>query len=270
MPTRRAFWALHCGLACAVPAPAFAADTVFQVHSAFVSFLQPLSRAMVATLGTNVVAAVAVKAPEMIDLRHGTDAGATAEVPAGLFGTAPMVVISRVSLAVLDGAELIANAKAPTAGLKLAHGAPGTPGAACAALLAEQLPGLVRVAVDDPDLVKALTDERADLACVDAAVAVPLARSGRVTAQIVASEDRLAALWDVSTGPELGLPLFTATAWFGVYVTPTLDVAKVHAGLQAFLANEAHLQQLADAGVTPFPLTHRTLDAHRALETSAR
>jgi hypothetical protein len=252
-----------------------AAETVgFQVPAALTSGVMPsLSRALAAALGADILSAADVKAPAMISLRQGkaTDAGGAAPVGtglAGLFGTAPMVLVSRASLPILDAAELVAEAKKPGASLRLAVGAAGTPSAACAALVVEQLPGLKLVS-GDVDTLKALTEERADLACVDALATVPLARAGRITAQIVASEDRLPALWDVSTGPELGLALFTATAWFGLYTTPMVDTAKVHAGLQAYLADDANVKQMSDAGVTPFPLTHRTLDAHRAIDADA-
>jgi hypothetical protein len=197
------------------------------------------------------------------------DVRSEGQATAGLVALAPMVLVARSSLAVLEGAELVDILKSRSSdALRLAHDGPGSASEQCASLLAAQLGAGVIVVARAP--LAAFEQNQADLACLSAAEAVPLARSGKVTAHVVAAEERLPALWDVATGPELGLALFTTTTWYGLYVATAAEASKAHAGLQAFLASEANLQAMAELGLSPFPMTHRSIDAHRAFADTTR
>lgn len=88
--------------------------------------------------------------------------------------------------------------------------------------------------------------------------AVPQIKNGRLRAIAVSSSKRSAALPDVPTVDESGLPGFEVSSWYGYFApaaTPRQIVAKVNADMQAILASPEMKTKLAPLGAEPAPTT---------------
>ena len=83
---------------------------------------------------------------------------------------------------------------------------------------------------------------------------LPQVREGRVRALAVAGAERAAALPDLPTMAEAGLPGFEASSWFGMAApagTPTALTARINAAVLAALAEPVLRERLASAGAEP-------------------
>ena len=83
-------------------------------------------------------------------------------------------------------------------------------------------------------------------------------RSGKLTALAVASPKRIAALPDVPTIAEAGVPGFEAWAWQGLAVpakTPSDIIAKLNAEYAKAISDPALKQKIVDAGIEPLHST---------------
>lgn len=86
------------------------------------------------------------------------------------------------------------------------------------------------------------------------ASAIPGIKSGKMRALMVTSEKRVAALPDVPSAPEAGLPKMIGVNWFGISApakTPPEVVEKLHAAILASLATPDVKERFAGAGVDP-------------------
>ena len=89
-----------------------------------------------------------------------------------------------------------------------------------------------------------------------AGAVLPNIRSGRIRALGVSGKGRLAALPDVPTFTEAGLPAFEATNWFGILApaaTPRDIVSKLSAELVRLQGVADVKEKLNAQGVDPFP-----------------
>lgn len=87
---------------------------------------------------------------------------------------------------------------------------------------------------------------------------LPHVRSGRLRALAVSSAQRIAALPEVPTVAESGVPGFEADQWYGIVApagTPTAVVARTNAEINRALALPEVAQQLAVEGAVPMPTT---------------
>lgn len=176
-----------------------------------------------------------------------------------------MVLLGRPSLAAHDVAELIAWLKATGSAVRIGHGGGWSASHACA-LQVQEILGLMATLVAAGSSSSPLAMLKAgtiDLLCEAVPVAMPEITAGTVTAYVLASDERVAGLWDLPTADQAGLPLFSASVWLGLY-TSADDAARqrLNAALQKALADDVVAQSLSDAGWTPFPLTHRSAQAH--------
>lgn len=83
---------------------------------------------------------------------------------------------------------------------------------------------------------------------------LPQVREGRVRALAVAGAERAAALPDLPTMAEAGLPGFEASSWFGMAApagTPAALTARINAAVLAALAEPVLRERLASAGAEP-------------------
>jgi tripartite-type tricarboxylate transporter receptor subunit TctC len=187
--------------------------------------------------------------------------------PAGLVASAPMVLIGRLSFPAMDGSALL-DAASKMQTITVMSDGPGTASERCAEQLTQVLKVKVTLLPRPTGIMagEALKAEKADLACVEAPVAIPLLQAGIVSGFAIAGDERVAAIWDVPAAAEIGMPLFTATAWYGLYVPKAVSaemLRTVNTVLQKRLA--ADEAALAEIGLTPFPPSHRAPDAHQAL-----
>jgi tripartite-type tricarboxylate transporter receptor subunit TctC len=88
--------------------------------------------------------------------------------------------------------------------------------------------------------------------------ALPQIRAGKVRALAVLTDKRIAALPDVPTGIEGGVPGFTMPLWYGMFMpvaTPRDIVARVSRELIVALNSRDLRDRLAALGVDPWPGT---------------
>lgn len=85
-------------------------------------------------------------------------------------------------------------------------------------------------------------------------VQTPFIQAGKVRALFVTNPQRVAALPDVPTAPEAGLPGFSAVAWFGLaapHGTPDAVVEKVQQTIARTFAKPEMQRRLQDLGMIP-------------------
>ena len=90
-------------------------------------------------------------------------------------------------------------------------------------------------------------------------------QGGEVKAYAVTTPERLAALPDLPTTAEAGLPDFQVGVWHGLYApagTPEEVVAKLTAALQAALQDPNVVARFAELGTTPVAAEQATPEAH--------
>jgi tripartite-type tricarboxylate transporter receptor subunit TctC len=83
---------------------------------------------------------------------------------------------------------------------------------------------------------------------------LPQVREGRVRALAVAGAERAAALPELPTMAEAGLPGFEASSWFGMAApsgTPQALISRMNAAILAALAEPGLRERLAGAGAEP-------------------
>jgi tripartite-type tricarboxylate transporter receptor subunit TctC len=94
--------------------------------------------------------------------------------------------------------------------------------------------------------------------------AIPQLRAGTVKAYAITAKSRLAAVPDIPTVDEAGLPGFYTSAWYALWVprgTPNNIIGKLNAAAVDALADPAVRARLADLGQEIFPRGQQTPDA---------
>ncbi len=198
-----------------------------------------------------------------------TAAGDGALSPSGLVVSAPMLLLGAKSLQAQDAGELVTWTKARGRAVRMVHTGAWSASLECALQLQEILETRFTLvaAADLADALGKLRMGAVDVMCEAVPSVIADVRSGDVIAYVLASDERLPALWDVATADQAGLPLFSATAWLGLYAaTPEPDA------IRKALTDDV-VQKLADIGWTPFAPSHQTVEAHQqqlASETERR
>jgi tripartite-type tricarboxylate transporter receptor subunit TctC len=101
------------------------------------------------------------------------------------------------------------------------------------------------------------------------ASALPQVRAGRAVALAVASEQRSPLMPEVPTAAEAGVPGVVAVGWNGVFAparTPPAVVRRVHADVDAILADPAVQARLAELGAEATPTSQEAFQAFVAEE----
>ena len=105
---------------------------------------------------------------------------------------------------------------------------------------------------------------------LDLAAGAPQVKSGKLKALAVASDKRIAALPDLPTVAESGLPGFEAWAWQALAVpvaTPNEIVARLNAEYRKAIAVPELRQKLIDAGIDPLQSSPEDASAYARSET---
>jgi tripartite-type tricarboxylate transporter receptor subunit TctC len=194
--------------------------------------------------------------------------------PVSLTGRVPLILVTNPKVFNVSSLkELIAAAqKAPG---KIDYGAPG-PGSPIhlAMELFKRRVGIDMTAIPYKGGADALNDllgGRVSLLFVDAATGVSHIQSGELKALGVGTDKRIAALPEVPTIAEAGVPDFEASAWNGLAVpagTPPEIVAKLNAACQKALGWPDVRQRLAEINVTPAPSSPEEFGAFIKSETA--
>jgi tripartite-type tricarboxylate transporter receptor subunit TctC len=152
--------------------------------------------------------------------------------------------------------EFLALAKSKPGEVSLASPAIGTTGQ-LGVLLLENLTGIDVTPAVYKSAQPALTDvlgKHADGIIVTLAPALPHIKSGKLKALAVSPSERSAALPDVPTFVEQGVPEFNFTSWQGFVApagTPPEVIAKLNTEINAVIADPAARAQLVEQAFEP-------------------
>lgn len=180
--------------------------------------------------------------------------------PVGMVAMIPFVLVANPSIAAANLSELLALAKAKPGSLSIGHGGNGTAMHLSAELL-KQMSGIDVVLVPYKGSGPATTDAVADqipLAIPDIPASIAFIKSGRLKALGVTSAIRSAALPEVPTFAEAGVPGYESIGWFGVVApagTPAAVINRLNAELQSALNDPEIRRRIIASGAEPMPGT---------------
>jgi tripartite-type tricarboxylate transporter receptor subunit TctC len=170
--------------------------------------------------------------------------------------TLPNVVVVHPSLPVKSIAELVAYAKARPGQLNFASAGIGTSPQMSIELL-KSMAGIDMVHIPYKGTAPGVVDVLAGQVLVMAPnvlTALPHIKSGKLRALAVTSPKRSAALPDVPSVAEAGLPGYDSTQWYGVLApagTQREIVARLHGAIARALRDEEVGKRLAADGAEP-------------------
>lgn len=177
-------------------------------------------------------------------------------VPVALVAEVPIILIVPATSTATTLAELIAQAKREPGQLSFGSSSTGSTNHLAGELL-KSLAGIDILHVPYRGAAPAMTDliaGRLQLYFDNLPGVLPQLRDGRARAIAVAGAARAAALPELPTMAEAGLPGFEASAWFGLAAprgTPPALATRINAAVLAALAEPALRERLAEAGAEP-------------------
>ena len=181
---------------------------------------------------------------------------ATDLVPLAMVAQSPFVLVVNNDLPVKTIPELIAYAKANPGKLSFGSGGPGAPHHLFAELFAS-MAGIQMTHVPYRGSLPALNDVLAghiQLMFCDVPPAQGMIQAGKIRALGVTPKTRLAALPDIPTINEAGVPGYDAAAWFMVAApskTPQPIIDRLHKELASALASPQTREQISSLSLTP-------------------
>jgi tripartite-type tricarboxylate transporter receptor subunit TctC len=176
--------------------------------------------------------------------------------PVGLVGTVPNIIVVNPRVQARTLQDLVALVRANPGRITYASSGPGTIVHLSGQMLANMI-GAEMVHVPYRGSGPALADLMAGTVDVMVDTLPPyvaLVREGRVRALAMATRTRSAALPDVPTAEEAGLPGYETYNWHAVFVatgTPAPIVARLERALRAAVAAPATRARLVERGVEP-------------------
>ena len=176
--------------------------------------------------------------------------------PVALVASVPIVLMVNPALPARDVAGLIAQARANPGRLSFGSSGIGSTNHLAGEMF-RAMAGIEMTHVPYRGAAPAMTDLIAGQIQVmfdNMPAVLPQVREGRVRALAVAGAARAAALPEVPTVAESGLPGFDAAAWFGLAApaaTPAATRQRLEAASRAVLARPAFRERLAGAGAEP-------------------
>ncbi len=197
--------------------------------------------------------------------------------PVGMATVAPHGIFVSPELPVSDLAGFIAYAKSRPGRLNYASAGNGSVQHIAGALFSRAI-GVEMTHVPYRGAAPALQDVaggRVEMFITTPSSAIGLVRGGKLKALAVASEARVAALPEVPTTAEAGLPGFVVDAWFAFFApagTPPEIVGRINAALREATTQPDVRRRAEEGGVLLRPLTVAEMDAvaRREIETLGR
>lgn len=180
--------------------------------------------------------------------------------PVAMVAIVPSIFIVNAAVPARTMTELLALAKAQPGALSYASGGNGTAQHLFGELL-KQMAGVDIQHIPYRGGGPAMTDTiagRVQILCDTLPLALPHIREGRVRALAVTTATRNAALPDIPTVAESGVPGYEATGWYGIAAptgTPAAVVDRVNTEVNALLARPAFREKLLAQGSDPAPMT---------------
>jgi tripartite-type tricarboxylate transporter receptor subunit TctC len=185
----------------------------------------------------------------------------------GLVTDVPMTVIARKDFEPTTLQELVDYVKANADKVTYANAGIGAASHLCGLLLQNAI-GVKVTEVPYQGTGPALTDlvgGQVDFMCDQTTNTTGQIKAGEVKAYAITTPERNAALPDLPTAAEGGLPNFEVSVWHGLYVpkdTPDAIVQELSAALQAALKDPNVVEQFAALGTTPVSAELATPAAH--------
>ena len=176
--------------------------------------------------------------------------------PVSLLATSPNILLVNASLPARTLREFVAFAKANPG--KLNYGSSGNGGTGHLAMeMLKSMAGIDAVHVPysgGGPAMKALLSNEVSALFNNILAAVPLVKSGRITALGVTGRERSRAVPDVPTIAEAGIPDFEAIAWFCILApagTPPTAIRKLNVELARILKLPDIHERLVGQGLDP-------------------
>jgi tripartite-type tricarboxylate transporter receptor subunit TctC len=187
---------------------------------------------------------------------------------AGLITEVPMTLVAKKDFPADTLAEAIAVIRREKESLNYANAGIGAASHLCGLLLMK--------AVDAPmttvpfrgtaPAMQELLSGRVDLMCDQTTNTTEQINSGSIKVFAVTTPERLAALPNVPTSAEAGLPEFEVSVWHGIYAprnTPAVVTQRLSRALQTALRDERLIARFAELGTAPVAPDKATPEAHR-------
>jgi len=169
-------------------------------------------------------------------------------------GEVPMILVGNKHFAPDTLGALLQTMKTRPDSVNFSHAGTGATSHLCALLLthtAQVKATMVPYRGTGPAL-QDLVAGNVDLICDQPVSTLPYLQAGTLRPYAVATRERLAALPDVPTFAEAGLPNFELSVWHGIYVpkaTPAATVQRLNQAMRAVLHNAAVVKRLTDMTV---------------------
>ena len=185
--------------------------------------------------------------------------------PVSLVGLIPNIVVVSPRLPVTTLRELVELLRREPGRRTYASSGPGTVTHLSGHMLADMAGGaMVHVPYRGSGPANAdLVAGRIDVMVDTLSSTIPFIHSGQMRALAVGSRERSAALPDVPTAHEAGLPGYESYNWHAVFVaagTPAAIVARLERAARAAVASPATNRRLVEAGVEPRGTTAAELE----------
>ncbi|MBV6307124.1 tripartite tricarboxylate transporter substrate binding protein [Candidimonas humi] len=183
----------------------------------------------------------------------------TAFAPVAMGATGTLLLVVNPELPVHDLRELIAYAKAHPGTLSYASGGVGTSQYLAGELL-KSMAGLKIQHIPYKGISPAMADLLGGRVSMtfDMATVLPYVKQGRLRPIAVANPRRSAALPDIPTIAEAGVPGYSASAWYGVFApkgTPPQIVGELNAAINHIVAEPKVRAELLSLGAEPSPMS---------------
>lgn len=185
--------------------------------------------------------------------------------PIGMASNSQVAVVAKKDFPAKDLKEFIAYVRKNGANVKQAHGGIGA-ASHMACLLFNTEAGLQPNSVPYRGTGPALNDlvgGHVDYFCEQVVSVAPSAKGGTIKAYAVSGDTRSAALPDVPSAKEAGLPKYQLSIWSAIFApkgTPKPVIAKLSDALGKALDDLAVIKRLADLGGTVPPKADRGPD----------
>jgi tripartite-type tricarboxylate transporter receptor subunit TctC len=189
--------------------------------------------------------------------------------PVGLVTDVPMTVVARKDFPARDFKEMLAYIKANKAKVTYANAGVGSASHLCGMLFMSAI-GTDLTTVPYKGTGPAMNDllgSQVDFMCDQTTNTTSQIKGGKIKGYAVTTKTRVAALPDLPTLNEAGLPGFEVAVWHGLYApkgTPKQVVDTLSGALQVALKDPAVKQRFADLGTEPVADNRATPEALRA------